>query len=159
MSGLLDRMRKEEENHNWALSTGESQIFWVKVGPKRHSLSSLPFQRPKKSRFSGPTLSNGPRNGYFPPQNHYVPRHINNKGTLILIMLFMCFRELLNGTCPVEENTIDSTRVRKFRLEREYVILLVQYVKKVYCTYFTSFGNFIFIWHDEMLNYLLILYV
>jgi hypothetical protein len=32
-------------------------------GPKWHSLRSLPFQGPKKSRFSGPTPSNGPRNG------------------------------------------------------------------------------------------------
>ncbi len=31
--------------------------------PKWHSLCSLPFQDPKKSRFSGPIPSNGPRIG------------------------------------------------------------------------------------------------
>ncbi len=30
-------------------------------------------------RFPGPTPSNGPCNGSCPPQNHYVPRHINNR--------------------------------------------------------------------------------
>ncbi len=44
-------------------------------GPKLHSLRSLPFQCPKKSRFPGTT----PFNGYCPNQNHYVPRHINNR--------------------------------------------------------------------------------
>ncbi len=42
-------------------------------------LCSLPFQGPKKSWFSGPTPFNSPRNGSCPHQNHYVPRHINNR--------------------------------------------------------------------------------
>ncbi len=50
-------------------------------GPKWHSLRSYPFQGPKKSRFLVPTPSNAPRNGSCPPQNHYVPRHINNRYT------------------------------------------------------------------------------
>jgi hypothetical protein len=33
------------------------------LGPKWHSLRSLPFQGPKKSRFSGTTRSKGPYNG------------------------------------------------------------------------------------------------
>ena len=33
----------------------------------------------KLSRFPGPTPSNGPPNGYCPPENHNVPRHINNR--------------------------------------------------------------------------------
>ncbi len=49
------------------------------LGPKWHSLCSLPFQGPKKSRFQGPPLKNDPRNGYCPPQNHYVPPHKNNR--------------------------------------------------------------------------------
>jgi hypothetical protein len=36
-------------------------------GPKWHSLASLvPFQGPKKSRFSGPTPSSAPRNDVAP---------------------------------------------------------------------------------------------
>ncbi len=42
------------------------------------TIRSLPFQVPKKSRFSGPTPSNGPRNGFCLHQNHYVLLHINN---------------------------------------------------------------------------------
>jgi hypothetical protein len=34
-------------------------------GPKYHSRLSLPFQGPKKSRFSVPTPSNALRNGYM----------------------------------------------------------------------------------------------
>ncbi len=34
---------------------------------------------PKKVSISGPTPYNSPRNGYYPPQNHYVPRHNNNR--------------------------------------------------------------------------------
>jgi hypothetical protein len=34
---------------------------------------------PKKVSISGPTPSNGPRNGYCLHQIHYVPRHINNR--------------------------------------------------------------------------------
>jgi hypothetical protein len=37
----------------------KSQLFWA--------------------RFPGPTPSNAPRNRSCPPQNHYVPRHINNR--------------------------------------------------------------------------------
>ncbi len=44
-------------------------------GPKWHSLCLLQFQGPKKSRFSWPN----PCNGYCQPQNHYVPRHKNNR--------------------------------------------------------------------------------
>jgi hypothetical protein len=35
---------------------------------------------------SGPTPSNGPRNGWCPHQKHYVPRHLNSRySTLIVI--------------------------------------------------------------------------
>jgi hypothetical protein len=34
---------------------------------------------PKIVSISGTTPYNGPRNGYCPPKNHYVPRHKNNK--------------------------------------------------------------------------------
>ncbi len=43
--------------------------------------SLLPFQGPKKSRFSGPTPSNPPRNDVAPLKIIiiYVPSHKNNK--------------------------------------------------------------------------------
>jgi hypothetical protein len=43
------------------------------------SLVAIFFPGPKKSQFPGPIPSNVPRNGSCPPQNHYVPRHINNR--------------------------------------------------------------------------------
>jgi hypothetical protein len=50
------------------------------VGPE--NLDSLPFQGPKKSQFSGPTPSNGPRNGFsrikiitVPPSPHKQQVH------------------------------------------------------------------------------------
>ena len=56
----------------WALN---SQLFWVRM-----ALAPLvAISGPKKVLNSGPTPSNGPRNGYCPPQNHYVPHHINNR--------------------------------------------------------------------------------
>ncbi len=42
------------------------------IGPKWQSFCFLPFQDPKKSRFSGPTSSNGPCNGSCPRQNPYI---------------------------------------------------------------------------------------
>ncbi len=63
-----------------------NKIISTFFGPKWHSLRSWPFQGPKKSRFSEPTPSNGPRNGCGPHQNHFVPPHINNS-TLIVISL------------------------------------------------------------------------
>ncbi len=47
--------------------------------PKWHSLRSWQFQGPKKSRFSGPTPSNGPRNGCSAHQNHFVQPLINKR--------------------------------------------------------------------------------
>jgi hypothetical protein len=44
------------------------------VGPENRD-----FLGPKQVSFSGPTLSNVPRNWIFPHQNHYVPLHINNR--------------------------------------------------------------------------------
>ncbi len=70
---------------------------------KWHSLRSLPFQGPKKSRFSGPTPYNGPCNGCCPHQNHYVPRHINNRYTnnyfASLPGLFLSSLEFFSGPC------------------------------------------------------------
>jgi|688.fasta_scaffold551108_1 hypothetical protein len=54
------------------------------LGPNGTRFTHCHFRTPKKSRFSGPTLSSGPRNCIFLHQNHYVPRHITT-GTLTVI--------------------------------------------------------------------------
>ncbi len=41
--------------------------------------SLIAFSGPKKVLNIGPTLSNGPHNGFCPLQNHYVLRHINTR--------------------------------------------------------------------------------
>ncbi len=57
--------------------------------PPESKLLSLPFQDPKKSRFSGPTPSNGPHIGFSRIRIiHYIPRHINNIGKLIVSFFF-----------------------------------------------------------------------
>jgi hypothetical protein len=72
-----------------------NDLRWA-IGPKQHLLRSLPFQGPKKSQFPGPTPSNGPRNGYCPLQNHYVPRHISNRYTteIVIINLMVLHKSL-----------------------------------------------------------------
>jgi hypothetical protein len=49
------------------------------LGPNatRFARTGSHFRAQKKSLFPGPTPSNAPRNGSS--QNHYVPRHINNR--------------------------------------------------------------------------------
>jgi hypothetical protein len=50
-------------------------LFWAQM-----ALASLvPFQGPKKSRFSGPTPSNAPRNDVPLLKTINVPRHKNNR--------------------------------------------------------------------------------
>jgi hypothetical protein len=63
-----------------------SKLFWTEgcmsvdsFGPKWHSLRSLPFQGPKKSRFSGPTLSNAPFIDVGRLKTIKYKRHINNR--------------------------------------------------------------------------------
>ncbi len=46
---------------------------YVFFGPKWHSLCTLLFQGVKKSRFSGPTPSNGPRNGFGRIRELFLP--------------------------------------------------------------------------------------
>ncbi len=59
------------------------------AGPPESNLRSMPFQDPKKSRFSGPIPSNGPQIGFSRIRIiHYIPRHINNIGTLIVSSFF-----------------------------------------------------------------------
>ncbi len=41
--------------------------------------SLMPFQGPKKSRFSGPTLSNAPPNDVAPLKTIMYTRHKNNR--------------------------------------------------------------------------------
>jgi hypothetical protein len=50
-------------------------LFWAHM-----ALASLvDISGPEKVSISGPTPSNGPRNRSCPHQNHYIPRHINNR--------------------------------------------------------------------------------
>ncbi len=49
--------------------------FWVKIA----FALLVAISGPKKVLISGPTPSNGTCNGYCPHQNHYVPRHVNNR--------------------------------------------------------------------------------
>ncbi len=58
------------------------------LGPKWHSLRSLPFQGPKKSRFQGPPFKR-PSLWISSHPNPYVPPHIDNKTTLIVIRSFL----------------------------------------------------------------------
>ncbi len=52
-----------------------SEDFWAQM-----ALAALiAISGPKKVSTLGPTPYNGPRNGYCPPQNHYVPRDNNNR--------------------------------------------------------------------------------
>ena len=60
------------------------QLFWAQM-----ALASLvPFQGPKKSRFSGPTPSNAPRNDVAPLKT-ITYRAIKTTGTLIVITLIL----------------------------------------------------------------------
>jgi hypothetical protein len=53
----------------------EISTFWAQM-----ALALLDaISGPKKVLISGPTPSNNPRYGYCPHQNHYIPRHINNR--------------------------------------------------------------------------------
>ena len=53
----------------------KSRLFWAQM-----ALAALvAISGPKKVLISGTTPYNGPRNEYCPPQNHYVPRHKNNR--------------------------------------------------------------------------------
>jgi hypothetical protein len=59
-----------------------SRLFWAQM-----ALASLvPFQGPKKSRFSGPTLSNAPRNDVAPLKT-ITYRAIKTTGILIVIQV------------------------------------------------------------------------
>jgi hypothetical protein len=56
-----------------------SRLFWAQM-----ALASLvPFQGPKKSRFSGPTPSNAPRNDVAPLKT-ITYRAIKTTGTLMV---------------------------------------------------------------------------
>ena len=50
-------------------------LFWAQM-----ALAALvPFKGPKKSRFLGPSPLKCPELRIVPPQNHFVPPHINNR--------------------------------------------------------------------------------
>jgi hypothetical protein len=60
---------------NPLLRPSEISTFWAQM-----ALALLDaISGPKKVLISGPTPSNDPRYGYCPHQNHYIPRHINNR--------------------------------------------------------------------------------
>jgi hypothetical protein len=70
--------------------------------------SLVPFQGPKKSRLSGPTLSNAPRNDVAPLKT-ITYRAIKTTGTLIVIIFFMQMLTDVLGTNqePVSNGTIN----------------------------------------------------
>ena len=52
-----------------------ARLFWAQM-----ALAALvPFKGPKKSRFLGPSPLKCPSLWIVPPQNHFVPHHINNR--------------------------------------------------------------------------------
>jgi hypothetical protein len=63
------------------------EVFTIFLGRNEEPLSVLALRlnfarchlSTQEVSISGPTLYNGPRSGYCPPQNHYVPRHKNNR--------------------------------------------------------------------------------
>jgi hypothetical protein len=57
-----------------------------------HKITNVPvfyMELIKMSRFPGLTPSNGPPNGYCPPENRYVPRQINNGIPALLDYMFI----------------------------------------------------------------------
>jgi hypothetical protein len=60
--------------------------------------SLVPFLGPKKSRFSGPTLSNAPRNDVAPLKT-IVYRAKKTTGTLIVILIFTIMLTLYTVEC------------------------------------------------------------
>jgi hypothetical protein len=70
----------------WEQVQSKSTLYrsFIFQGPK-----SLDFQSPKKSRFSGPPFQ-WPSNSKWicPHQNHYVPCHINNRYSTLIVNLF-----------------------------------------------------------------------
>jgi hypothetical protein len=67
----------------WRLYLYLSQFFWVQMA----FASLVPFQGPKKSRFSGPTPSNATRNDVAPLKT-ITYRAIKTTGTLIIVKLY-----------------------------------------------------------------------
>ncbi len=54
---------------------GDSRLFWAQM-----ALAPLvPFKGPKKSRILGPPPLKCPELWIVPPQNHFVPPHINDR--------------------------------------------------------------------------------
>ena len=59
----------------WRGGPWKSRLFWAQM-----ALATLvPFKGPKKSRFLGPSPLKCPSLWIVPPQNHFVPPHINNR--------------------------------------------------------------------------------
>jgi hypothetical protein len=73
---------------------GASKLFWAQM-----ALASLmPFQGPKKSRFSGPTPSNAPRNDVARLKT-ITYQAIKTTGTLIVINILSRY---LNKICSIQ---------------------------------------------------------
>jgi hypothetical protein len=103
----------------------------------------VPFQGPKKSRFSGPTPSNAPRDDVAPLKT-ITYRAIKTTGTLIVILYIflayvvhlLCLRDVQIRTwpsiphnrCPVTSSRIDRWRRRCVRNR----LLLLEMEKMTY---------------------------
>jgi hypothetical protein len=82
-------------NHTIILLTKNLDFF----GHNWHSLRSLVFQGPKKSRFSGPTPSNGPCNGFARIKIITSGANINNRYITVIVNPWSLFISLF-GSCP-----------------------------------------------------------
>ncbi len=82
----IQQQSKQQKNKHIKLKRERLKLFtayWsFLIWRNREKLNKIKSRchfGPKKSRFSEPTPSNGPRNGCYPHQNYFVPPHINNR--------------------------------------------------------------------------------
>jgi hypothetical protein len=86
----------------------------------------VPFRGPKKSRFSGPTPSNAPRNDVA-PLKIITYRAIKTTGTLIVITMFgmgfagSVIRQLLKNIITKFTGEVQTTSITK---QKHYYLLL-----------------------------------
>ncbi len=86
----------------------KSRLFWAQM-----ALASLvPFQDLKKSRFSGPTPSNAPRNDVAPLKT-IMYRAIKTTGTLIVNTVYKSGEHFLVNKYIMQGNTGQDTREQR----------------------------------------------
>ncbi len=96
---------------------------------RSHDHWPIPFPiQQEKSRFSGPTPSNGPFNWCCPHQNHYVPRHKNNQLVHTLIVIMFCSAQYIDLLTSVSDNACE--KMVSFEYNGFLLILLMAKVCK-----------------------------